>query len=177
MRQATPAASQSAPSRSAGRVTPVELSADRQMALRVKRLGLVSMVALGLIWFLAVADLEAPMWVDGMLASGWVLMPTVLFASLARPRLRYALVLPASLVGVGLLAICAGWLPSEPLAAAGWWLMTAGIALGGVLGLWFWYRLVPVPAFLDDLNSAGRWGLIGLHVALMVVGWGLAVAG
>ena len=157
MGQATPAAS-----RLATRPVPVELSAGRRMALRVKRLGVVSMVALGLIWGLA---------------AGWVLMPTVLFASLARPRLRYALVLPASLVGVGLLAICAWWLPSEPLAAAGWWLMTAGIALGGALGLWFWYRLVPVPGWLDDLNSAGRWGLIGLHIALIVVGWGLAVAG
>ncbi len=177
MGQATPAASRPAASRPAGRVTPVELSADRQMALRVKRLGLVSMVALGLIWGLAAARLGAPTWVNGMLAAGWVLMPTVLFASLARPRLRYALVLPASLVGIGLLAICAGWLPSEPLAAAGWWLMTAGIALGGGLGLWFWYRLVPVPDWLDDLNSAGRWGLIGLHIGLIVVGWGLAIAG
>ena len=172
MGQATPAAS-----RLATRPVPVELSADRRMALRVKRLGLVSMVALGLIWGLAAARLGAPLWVNGMLAAGWVLMPTVLFASLARPRLRYALVLPASLVGIGLLAICAWWLPSDPLAAAGWWLMTAGIALGGCLGLWFWYRLVPVPGWLDDLYSAGRWGLIGLHIGLIVVGWGLATAG
>ncbi|MEX1156202.1 MAG: hypothetical protein WED12_03470 [Chloroflexota bacterium] len=171
MGQVAPAAS-----RPAGRVTPVELSADRRMARRVKRLGLVSMVALGLIWGLAAARLGAPPWVNGMLAAGWVLMPTVLFASLARPRLRYAVVLPASLVGIGLLAICAWWLPSEPLAAAGWWLMTAGIALGGGLGLWFWYRLAPVPDWLDDLNSAGRWSLIGLHIGLIVVGWGLAIA-
>jgi hypothetical protein len=34
--------------------------------------------------------------------------------------------------------------------------------------------LVPVPASLDDPYSPGRWGLIGLHVALIVVGWGLA---
>lgn len=163
--------------RPAPRPVPVELSADRRMALRVKRLGSVSMVALGLIWGLAVVRLGAPIWVDGMLATGWVLMPTVLFSSLARPRLRYALPLPASLVGLALLAICAWWLPAEPMAAAGWWLMTAGIALGGALGLWFWYRLLPVPAWLDDLNSAGRWGLIGLHVALIVVGWGLAIAG
>jgi hypothetical protein len=169
MGQVAPAAS-----RPMSRRLPVELSADRRMARRVKRLGLVSMVALGLIWFLAVVDLGAPPWVNGMLAAGWVLMPTVLFASLARPRLRYALVLPASLVGIGLLAICAWWLPSDPLAAAGWWLMTAGIALGGGLGLWFWYRLVPVPAFLDDLNSAGRWSLIAVHVALIVLGWAMA---
>ncbi|MGZ6255705.1 MAG: hypothetical protein ACXWMB_01645, partial [Candidatus Limnocylindria bacterium] len=94
--------------------------------------------------------------------------------SLPRPRLRTALVLPASLVSVALLAICVAWLPGERLAAAGWVLITAGVLLGGVLGLWLWYRLLPVPASLDDPYSQGRWGLIGLHVVLIVVGWGLA---
>ncbi len=156
------------------RAVPVELSANRQMARRVTRLGYVSSVALGLIWSLAVVTLGAPLWVDGALAAGWVLMPTILFASLVRPRLRYGLVLPGTLVGVGLLAICAWWLPAEPMAAAGWLSITAGILLGSMLGLWFWYRLLPVPARLDDPYSPGRWGLIGLHVALIAVGWGLA---
>lgn len=154
----------------------VELSADRRMARRVKRLGGVSSVALGLIWGLAVATLNAPGWVTAALAAGWALMPAILFASLAHPRLRYALVLPASLVGFSLLAICVWWPPPAASAAAGWWLMTAGISLGAVLGLWFWYRLLPVPRWLDDPYSVGRWSLIGLHVALMVAGWGLALA-
>ena len=158
----------------APRAVPVELSADRRMSRRVKRLGYVSSVALGLIWGLSLATLEAPWWVTAALAGGWVLMPTVLFASLARPRLRYGLVLPGSLVGLGLLAICLAWPPAAPMAAVGWWLMAFGVALGGGLGLWFWYRLLPVPAALDDPMSAGRWGLIGLHVGLIVVGWGLA---
>ena len=150
------------------------MSADRQMARRVTRLGFVSLVALGLVWGLCAATISAPWWVHGALAAGWVLMPLVLFASLPRPRLRYALVLPGSLVSVGLLAICLAWAPAEPMAAAGWWLMAGGVALGGGLGLWFWYRLLPVPAWLHDPYSTGRWGLIGLHVGLIVVGWGLA---
>jgi len=62
MGQVAPAAS-----RPMSRRLPVELSADRRMARRVKRLGLVSMVALGLIWGLAAARLGAPLWVNGML--------------------------------------------------------------------------------------------------------------
>ena len=158
----------------AKRAVPVELSADRRMARRVTRLGFVSLVALGLVWGLSAATLEAPWWVNATLLAGWALMPTVLFGSLSRPRLRYALLLPGSLVSVGLLGICVAWLPAAPLAAAGWWLMTAGVLLGGGLGLWFWYRLLPVPASFDDPYSAGRWGLIALHVGLIVVGWGLA---
>lgn len=156
------------------RATPTELSADPRMARRVARLGFVSLVALGLIWALAAATLHAPPLVDGALAAGWVLMPTILFASLPRPRLRYGLVLPGSLVGLGLVAICAAWLPVGFAATAGWLSITAGVVLGSVLGLWFWYRLLPVPEGLDDPYSAGRWALIGVHVALIVVGLGLA---
>jgi hypothetical protein len=46
--------------------------------------------------------------------------------------------------------------------------------MGGGLGLWLWYRLLPVPAALDDPGSPGRWLLIGVHVALVVGGWLLA---
>jgi hypothetical protein len=53
-------------------------------------------------------------------------------------------------------------------------LVTAGVLLGGVLGLWFWYRLLPVPAALDDPFSRGRWTLIAVHVSLIVVGLVLA---
>jgi len=157
----------------AGRL-PVELSADRRMAARVQRLGWVSLFALGLVWWLAAISLAAAPWVLWMLAAGWALMPTTLFASLAWPRLRYALVLPASLVSVGLLAILVWWFPTDPMAAAGWALLTVGVLLGGGMGLWFWFRIGPVPAALDDPYAPGRWALIGLHIGLIVAGWGLA---
>lgn len=156
---------------------PVELSTDARFARRVKRLALTSVVALGLIWWLAVTTLVTPPVAGLALAAGWVLMPTVLVASLSRPRLRYALVLPATLVGVALLGVSVWWLPPEPLAAAGWLLITAGISLGGGLGLWFWFRLLPVPEPLNDPFSAGRLALIGLHVGLIVTGLLLAVVG
>ena len=55
-------------------------------------------------------------------------------------------------------------------------LVTAGILLGSVLGLWFWYRLLPVPSALDDPFSPGRWTLIGIHIAMIVLGLMLASA-
>lgn len=156
------------------RPLPVELSADRAFAWRIRRLGLVSLVALGVIWGLAVTTLDAPPLVDGALLAGWGLMPAVLFASLAWPMLRYGLALPATLVTLGLLAIVVAWLPASPVAATGWVLMLAGIGLGGAMGLWLWYRLLPVPAALAYPFSPARWLLIGVHVALIVVGMALA---
>lgn len=50
---------------------------------------------------------------------------------------------------------------------------TAGVLMGGVLGLWFWFRLVPVPRFLDDPFSPGRWALVTAHIILIVAGLGL----
>ena len=160
------------------RPTPVELTSDAGFARRIRRLTLVSAVALGLIFGLALLQLEAPpvLWV--VLATGWLLMPLTLVASLSRPRLRYALVLPASMVSIGLVAVCVGWLPEHPASAAGWVLVTAGVALGGGLGLWLWYRLLPVPARLDAPFSRGRWALIAVHVVLIVAGLVLvAIAG
>ncbi len=153
---------------------PVELTPDRRFERRIRRLAVVSAVALGLIWVLVVTTLAAPVALDAVFAAGWLLMPSTLVASLLRPRLRYGLVLPASLVSIGLLGVCLGWLPVDPVVAVGWLLMTAGVALGGGLGLWLWYRLLPVPARLDDPFSTGRWALIGVHVALVVAGFGLA---
>lgn len=143
------------------RRVPVELTRDPQFEQRVRRLAVVSAVALGLVWGLAVATLQAPPAVDAAFAAGWVLMPLTLAASVTLPRLRYALILPASLVTVGLLAVCAGWLPGNPAAAAGWLLMLCGVALGGTLGLWLWYRLLPVPRALDAPFSrdGGRWSV------------------
>ncbi len=155
---------------------PVELTHDARFSRRVIRLSVVSAVALGLIWALVVASLEAPPAVAVAFLGGWLLMPTTLVASLSRPGLRFGLTLPATLVTVGLLAVSLGWLPPDPVAAAGWLLMTAGVALGGGLGLWLWYRLLPVPTLLDDPFSPGRWTLVGVHVALVVVGFALAAS-
>jgi hypothetical protein len=153
-----------------------ELSRDPRFERRVRRLAVVSAVALGLIWGLAVTTLEAPQWVDALFAAGWLLMPLTLAGSISWPRVRYALVLPASLVSVALLSVCLRWLPAAPAAAAGWVLLTAGVMLGGGLGFWFWYRLLPVPARLDDPFSTGRWALVATHIALVIVGFGLAAS-
>lgn len=161
----------------AARPTPVELSDDRRMAGRVRRLARTAVVALGIIWWLAVSTLEAPPLIGASLLLGWASMPAILLLSLRRARLRYALVLPSSLVGIPLLAISALFLPAGAVAATGWLLITAGILLGSVLGLWFWYRLLPVPRALDDPFSAARIALIGVHVALIVVGVALASTG
>jgi len=56
-------------------------------------------------------------------------------------------------------------------------MITAGVVFGGVLGLWFWYRLLPVPAVLDDPYAPGRWALIGIHVALITAGLMMAATG
>lgn len=157
-----------------GRSLPVELSADARFAGRVRRLAFTATVALGVLWALATITLAMPPAVDLALLLGWAGMPTVLFASLADARWRYALVVPSTLVGVPLLAICAFWLPASPIAAGGWLLIMAGIGFGAMLGLWFWYRVLPVPPALDDPFSPGRWMLISVHIALIVVGMVLA---
>jgi hypothetical protein len=46
---------------------------------------------------------------------------------------------------------------------------------GGLLGAWFWFRLLPVPSGLAGPFSRGRLSLIALHVALTTLGM-LAVA-
>ncbi|MCJ7711481.1 MAG: hypothetical protein MUQ32_11710 [Chloroflexi bacterium] len=157
-----------------GRAVPIELTVDRRIRSRILRLAAVSLVALGLVTGLAAATLDAPAAVVASLALGWVLMPTVLVWSLSELRVRYLLVVPSTLVTLGLLAICLGWMPASALAATGWLLMTIGVGLGGVFGLWLWFRLMPVPAGLDDPLAPGRWALIGVHVGFVVIGWALA---
>ncbi len=173
MRADNPPAEGTWPTRAQDR--PVELTNDPGFARRIVRLALTSCVALGLVWWLAITTLEAHPATGISLAAGWLLMPSLLLLSLRRPRLRYALVLPSSLVGLPLLAISAGSLATEPAARAGWLLLSAGILLGGVLGIWFWFRWLPVPAFLHDPFSRGRWLLVGLHISLVV--GGLALVG
>ncbi len=98
---------------------PTELTAEPAFARRVVRLAATSSVALGLIWLLATLTLDVPGALEASLAVGWLLMPTALLLSLRWPGLRYALVIPSSLVGVPLLATCASALPADPLGSAG----------------------------------------------------------
>jgi hypothetical protein len=156
---------------------PAELTHEPRVEARVRRLVVVSAVALGAIWALAVATLAPPMPISLALAGGWLLMPLALAASLVEPRLRYALVVPGSLVSVALLAICVRWLPDDPIAAVGWVLMAIGVSLGGTMGLWLWFRLLPVPGALDDPYAPARWTLIAAHVGLVSGGFALVLLG
>ena len=151
----------------------IELTGDRLFIQRVRRLVAISTVALSVIWGLAFVE-EAPTWVLVLLAIGWASMPTILAASLNRPSLRYALVVPATSVSVGLI----GMVMAAPQdTVTGWILITAGIVLGGFLGVWFWFRWLPVPRILDDPFGWPRVTLVGLHLALILVGAALVWAG
>jgi hypothetical protein len=90
--------------------------------------------------------------------------------SLRFPLLRYALVIPSTLVAISLIAITALAVHGSIAVLAGWFFIGAGVLLGGVLGVWFWFRWIPVPTSLDDPFSPGRWTLIRLHVFLIVSG-------
>lgn len=150
-----------------------EMTGDARFEARVRRLAGVSSIALGVVFGLALASpVDAP-YVRLAVALGWFLMPTILYASLWRPVLRYLLVLPATLVSLALLALVGLGVPAGLAASVGWILVTFGVLLGGALGLWFWYRLMPVPRELDDPFSAGRWTLIAVHVGLVVAGLAL----
>ena len=154
--------------------TSVEMTADSRFGVRVIRLAATSVIALGLIWGFAFATLDAPAFVGICLAAGWGLMPTLLMVSLRWPVARYGLALPSTLVGGGLVAICLTALPPDWGAArVGWLMTTTGVLMGGVLGLWFWFRLAPVPRFLDDPFGPGRWTFVVVHIALIVAGLAL----
>lgn len=150
-----------------------EMTGDARFEARVRRLAGVSSIALGVVFGLALASPVDSPYVRLAVALGWFLMPTILYASLWRPVLRYLLVLPATLVSLALLALVGLGVPAGLAASVGWILVTFGVLLGGALGLWFWYRLMPVPRELDDPFSAGRWTLIAVHVGLVVAGLAL----
>ena len=152
-----------------------EMGSHRMMIGRVKRLAVVSSVALGVIFVLAVTQLEASPVINFMLAAGWVLMPTLLVASVRRPKLRYLLIAPSTLVSSALVLINLRALPDNDVSRAGWHLITGGILLGGLLGIWFWFRWLPVPRTLTEPFSPARWTLIGIHVAMILVGLALVI--
>lgn len=153
-----------------------EMGVHPMIVARVRRLAAVSTVALGAVFFLAVDRLDAPVALDVALAAGWLSMPVLLALSIRRPRFRYLLVVPSTLVGAALFMICVSALPTDGVARAGWLSVTAGVLFGGVLGIWFWYRLLPVPSLFDEPFSPGRWTLITIHVAMIVAGLGLVIA-
>ena len=134
------------------------------------RLAITSTVVLGMVWWMSRSRLEADPSIGTALAGGWLLMPTILGLSLRWPRLRYALVVPSALVAGALLSIDATALPEDVWAKVGWLLITVGVLEGAALGIWFWFRWVPVPVWLDDPFSRARWLFILMHVAPIIAG-------
>jgi hypothetical protein len=67
---------------------PTELTSDLRFSGRVRRLVAVSSIMLGVITLLAALSPESTPLSIGLLVSGWILMPTLLDASVTRPRLR-----------------------------------------------------------------------------------------
>src|SRR5512138_1990623 len=110
----------------------VELSDDPQFARRISRLAFTSVIALGVIYFLARFTSNASATTVAALAAGWVLMPAILFMSLRFPLLRYALVIPSTLVAISLIAITALAVHDSIAVLAGWFFIGAGVLLGGV---------------------------------------------
>lgn len=154
--------------------TGVEMSGDPLFLPRIRRLASVSSVALGIVWLLAMTTTEPhSAAIDGALLAGWIVMPTVLWSSIRRPQIRPLVFVPSALVTLGLVALCLTALPGDVSVRAGWVLVTGGIVFGGVLGGWFWFRWFPVPEMLDAPFSSARWALIGVHVAMIVVGLAL----
>src|SRR4029077_8022063 len=127
---------------------PIEMTSDSRFARRVIRLAATSVIALGLIFFqyALMPGGSAPILI--VLGAGWILMPAILVLSLRLPALRYGLVVPSALVSFALAAICLGNIPTSATARSGWLLVTCGVWLGGLLGVWFWLRWLPVPANL-----------------------------
>jgi len=134
---------------------------------RVQRLAVTSVIALGLIFGLWSGARPGGAWAGAALGAGWALMPATLLLMLRVPRARFALVVPAALVTAALADI------SVAARQPGWAMIALGVVLGGVLGAWFWFRLLPVPRLLRDPFGPGRWALIAVHVGLIVAGMAL----
>jgi hypothetical protein len=152
--------------------TGIEMTHDHSFEARVRRLSVVSLFALGTITWLAIEEEASPAIVV-MLIAGWLLMPTVLRSSLQRPMLRFALAVPASFVAIGLTGLCLTSLPDNAINAAGWWMVTASIWLGATMGMWLWFRWMPVPMALADPFGRARLALIALHVGGVLAGVGM----
>jgi hypothetical protein len=90
--------------------------------------------------------------------------------------LRFALAVPASLVAIALTVFCATDLPDGAAAAAGWWLVTASIWLGAGLGMWLWFRWLPVPDEFDNPFGPARLTLVAIHIGGVLAGIALILA-
>jgi hypothetical protein len=146
------------------------MTTDVRFARRIKRLVVISLVALGFIWAMSVRTFPGHVLTATMLGVGWWLMPMFLYLSLRRPTWRYGLLVPSTLVSLGLLADCVTALSDNEPSRLGWVLMTAGVLLGGTLGGWFWFRWIRVPATMTDPFAFGRWTAIAAHAGLVIVG-------
>ena len=63
----------------------IEMTGDPRFRDRVRGLAITSGVALGVVWVMAVAKLDASRTIEALLLAGWISMPTVLAsASCAR---------------------------------------------------------------------------------------------
>ena len=111
-----------------------------------------------------------------LLAAGWITMPTVLRASLRYPGLRYVLSLPATLVAGSLTALSARLPNPDGTSAVGWWMVTASLWFGAVLGMWLWFRWLPVPARLTDPFGTARLALVAIHIGGVLIGIALVLA-
>lgn len=157
------------------RVPGVELTHDRTFEARVRRLSVVSLVALGTITWLAIRD-NASTAVILLLIAGWISMPTVLRASLRRPGLRYALSVPAVLFAGGLTVFSTSLPDLAATSAAGWWTITVSLWFGAMLGMWLWFRWLPVPTRLIDPFALGRLTLVTAHIGGVLIGIALVIA-
>ena len=153
----------------------VELTHDPSFEARIRRLSVVSLIALGTITWLAIRD-DASMAVVLLLTTGWILMPPVLRASLRRPALRYGLSVPAALVAGGLTLFSASATGLTATAAAGWWMITGSLWFGALLGMWLWFRWLPVPARLNHPFGFARLVLVTMHIGGVLIGMALVIA-
>ncbi len=152
-------------------VPALEFTHDRAFEARIRRLSVVSLVALAVIMGLAIRD-DAPPGVVLLLVAGWILMPTLLRLSLLRPGLRYGLAVPATLYAGGLTLFSL----SDPPSAAGWWIITGALWFGALLGMWLWFRWLPVPRPLADPFGPARLALVAIHISAVLVGVALVIA-
>ncbi len=149
-----------------------ELTRDRPFTRRVQRLVGISLVMLGVITWLAVAD-DAAGWIVALMLVGWLLMPSLLLLSITRPKLRYGLLIPGTSFTLGVVGMA---IDSAGPQALGWWLLAAGLTVGGGAGIWFWMRWLPVPQPFDDPYGRPRLAVIGVHVALVLAGVATVIA-
>lgn len=143
---------------------------------RLTRLSWVGATFLLLITVLAATRTTAQWWIVAMLGSGWLTMTPSLLATRHNPRHLSWVLVPSGLVATGLVGLCITALPAAMPARVGWIMLTVGIWLGVALGLWLWFRLAPIPEVLRDPVGPGRWALITLHVAPILLAFGLLLS-